>query len=406
MAAHIAICPSSTTQLLSHGGSHARDIEPAWLSRLLTRKSRKSQYLSVLDLEAATSCHADKSTVSPTTALLSEEIAEFKPDPLIPRHSAPLPIPGARNAKSKSKSKSKRRFSFTPRREEATPMIIDKKTESSMQVRRKTSGAVYVPKHAASDFGQVAVPTTYRDSFVFLYNSSRSSDHQQHHRNYKGGVGSDSAAAMSEFQRRRPLAISNSVAPESSTVSFETAPTAATTWSRSGSNRRSRQSLVFMMTEEDDAGEEYAVTDVKDGIKTGERSDIVLVLCDQDGQEARQSSVFTMPDVAPVNDDNKKPTSQSKHHSTLGHNLHVPQPASSISSKHAHRESFSQTRRMSRRQSTGETIHSGTHEHTKGRRDSVMVSLGKRMSEYIKPTTMPVNQTTVLPHISVGRSGV
>ncbi|KAL1897151.1 hypothetical protein Sste5346_004356 [Sporothrix stenoceras] len=414
MTAHIAIRPSSTTELPQRSGSHAKDIEPAWFSRLLARKSRKSQYLSVLDLETASTYHATEPILPLTTSLLSEDIPDNNVDTSSPRPSAPMATTVPRN--DKTKTKSKRRFSFTPRREEATPTA---KPADNTQARRKRSGAAYVPKHAASDFGQVAVPTTYRDNVVFLYSSSSSSDHQQHRRSSR--VGSNSATAMAEYQRRRSSAISNPPVLDGSTVSLDTAPMPANAWSHRGSNVSQRrpstnnllscQSLVFMMTEEDGEGDNSAITDVNDDIKEEGECDTLIVLCEENPRKMRQNSVLTVPEAPSVNDDAKLIASRSKRHSTLGHNLQVSPPtivlnssASSITSKRAQRGSFSQARRTSRRESTGEAINSETKEPKKGRRDSVMVSLGKRVSEYIKPTIVPDNETTVLPQISVSRS--
>lgn len=423
MTAHIAIRPSSTTQLPQRGGSHAKDIEPAWFSRLLTRKSRKSQYLSVLDLETASIHYATEPILPPATALKGEESPDSNLDTFSPRPSAPMAIPGTHNDKTKAKAKAKRRFSFTPRRERATPPVDKPTDNTNTQARRKSSGAAYVPKHAASDFGQVAVPTTYRDSVVFLYSSSSSSDHHQHRRTSR--MGSNSATAMAEYQRRRSSAICNPPVLDSSTASLETAPTSANTGSRRGSNvsqrrpstnnRLSRHFLVFMMTEEDDEGisDDFAITDANDNIKEEEENDTLIVPRKKTSRKARRDSTLAVPEIPTVNVDLKTTSAQSKRHSTIGYNLQVPPPtivlnssASSITSKRAQRGSFSQARRMSRRQSAGEAVQNETREPKKGRRDSVKVSLGKRVSEYIKPTMMPDNETTVLPQISVSRSGL
>ncbi|CAK7204693.1 hypothetical protein SEUCBS139899_007452 [Sporothrix eucalyptigena] len=370
-------------------GRHMRYAEPAWLSRLFTRKSRNNLRLNTV------SSNDTESSSAPLTA----------------------PLQGTECASPKlNKKKSRRRLSFVPwRGEEATKATVNNKA-STRKATISTAAATaatpraYVPKHAGSDFGKVAIPTTYRDSLVILYNgnSLNKPQYQRHSQAITSRSSSHSAGTLvtsgsaSDLDRKRLSVINNPFADDSNDTLEEKV-------------LAKNSEIVPERRHNSDPGHSR-YSELRHLPRLSRKPLVVpaVVLCDADDEN--EAHVVTEPTVeeAKVNERQqnnsefltKSMTVVEKRHTTLGHNSQTPRFATNLLPSSAsdsfptgHRGSFNSTRVERRKGKLVSTANSG-----KNKRYSVIVNLGVKVTEYIKPTAMPDNSVLVVPQISVIRS--
>ncbi|EPE10948.1 hypothetical protein F503_06043 [Ophiostoma piceae UAMH 11346] len=166
-------------QTTAHKQQQTSGPEALWFSRFLSRKSRK---ISVPGpTVSVASVPAESPPITPTDEVTvelkdgSEQIPK-EPFTINKRTLAKKQSEGHLTlAPTKSASqtlKSKRSFNFMAHRKPSTSALSTKAatTESQASSQQPSKKSVpYVPRHAGSDFSQVAIPTTYRDSYASMY---------------------------------------------------------------------------------------------------------------------------------------------------------------------------------------------------------------------------------------------
>ncbi|CAK7210854.1 hypothetical protein SCUCBS95973_000930 [Sporothrix curviconia] len=248
--------------------------------------------------------------------------------------------------------------------------------------------AAYIPTHAGSDFGKVAIPTTYRDSLVVLYAGSASDKqkHQYRRRCLEASTARRYGGSVSETARRTVV-----VSPfADDDNSYNLADTATMTpLSPAPRGKRHDSSPLLQMTYSD-ADDEKEVCDT-------------VVSSDEEASLTKEAE----------KKEDKQRSSTNQRYSMLGHGLQTPMPAASLlrpsaslSTVAASQGSFSSKQHRNRNRASHQNLGEACKKEGGGRRHSVIVSLGVKVSEYIKPTTMPDNRVPTMSHVSVGRSGM
>ena len=409
MATNISTHPNDAQHIRQAEQARIQSSEPNWLSRIFSRKSRSKQKDKDVQADRRTTGHKDEPVTTPVVApeSIKDKDTSLKPEP----------------------HRIKRRFSFSSAKAKVNAAQPLNKKLSTPTLRNATSAA-YIPRHAGSDFGKIPVPATHRDSAVLLYSGSVSSRHQQQRRpqSQKSEPGTRKTAANvavpiitvasiqepgNDLGRTLSSATDTASADGSSYVVGDTAPLTSLAHTVSGkrlgsatpSQSRSRESLRPARTatslppvpkityyDADSANNEGASV-----CPSGQEDGKPLSKLDE------QSSSSTLPDQ------NKKKTlhlTSHTQHPASDNGLQTPLPqiaaASSLScvslpslATHPGNLGANQYRRRASRQTLNSDYRRGEKKHKQSR----MVGLGLKVSEYIKPTNMP-DRMPAMPPIS------
>ena len=242
---------TAVQQTTAHKQQQPSGSEALWFSRFLSRKSRKTSAPGPVVSEASVPAASPPITPAGEVAVelndgskqIAKELFTVNERPLVRKQSeGHLTLPPTTS--SSHTLKSKRSFNFMAHRKPSTSALSTKasaaESNASSQQPRKMNAA-YVPRHAGSDFSQVAIPTTYRDSKASMYTIS----------------GSDSRPSSTnptprEREIRRYASVGNTPSV--------TAPSDGATCTRpvaAGKEARDQRSMV-LLTEAEDISEEGA----------------------------------------------------------------------------------------------------------------------------------------------------
>ncbi|CAK7217604.1 hypothetical protein SBRCBS47491_003215 [Sporothrix bragantina] len=294
--------------------------------------------------------------------------------------------------------------------------------EATASTVPSSASAAYIPTHAGSDFGKVAIPTTYRNSLVFLY-SGKASDKYQYRRhpqyyNDKGQSASHNAPAnaatttatsspsrvaalgpAANFERLRLSVVNNFYAGDSSENLTDAVPMTPLSPAPLG-NRRSSAPLIQSRSPESHrllrkSRSSLAVTTVTCSDADDEKDDDFVDFDSSDEENSRTTKEQRRKLAKVPKKKNKRDTSTSqRRHSTPGHS-----PQTSVTELIVSPSTVSLSSVTARPQPLGDSC----KKDGKDRLNSKMASLGVKVSEYIKPTTMPDNRLPTMQNIWVGR---
>lgn len=422
--------------------------EAIWFSRFLSRKSRKNS--SQGPIVSVTDVHLESPSISPT----AEGAFELAPGRQHEQASKTLMVAKTNERPLTSKKsvqtlKSKSSFSFMSHRKPSTTALSTKaatitESESATQQPRKKSAA-YVPKHAGSDFSQVAVPTTYRDSYASLYSSG--SDRRP---------SSSATTPPQEFEPRRHASVGNM---QSSSVSSDDSA-----YSRHVSVDRvikAKRSVVFLadtdqqLSAKKSSGRKGSIAPggdvastlfekyISDGLQappkhhqspqqkqpktalrtqstpdirsaaaktstsTTSSSKVYAKYREHQQQHAPHNIIFTVPeyDREASRPGTSATTATATTTATNGLGLHPP-PQSRKSSSVAPHSGQTSPRKLSRRESSASisTHRSGRAGSTAGsihgEQSTGISSFGRKLSEYIKPAAISETNTAAAQYSS------
>ncbi len=372
----------------SAAAHYASKSDTAWFARVLTQRSRKSDDETV-ESQTALLAEMDSHTTSTSTAVSSPTASVHETESLLKEElRAPLPSSqlSVSPAETTAAGQRKPRFGFSRRKAPSAGVPVAEVAAPP----RKTSAA-YVPQHAGSDFGGLALPTTYQESYMYTRRSSLASSYKTAH----GGVHQLPRRQSQQARtadRHRHSSASSSYGRSLSYSSLSSPSDSSGSHSGSISRSRSptqldpgsRQSLVFVMTEEEEdehvdnggevcGAEATAANDRRQALHRRAES------MSRPPQQRRPKTqiVFAVPEY--------NARRQSHNYNDDEEGAHAPGSGS-----------LSPT--LSRRSSEQAA---SPHHQRAGR--AAKARIGQKFSEYLKPTIVPEHKTPT-PHFSVSRA--